>query len=155
MGHPILSAISIKSKAPSEYVSKSIIDLTKFLDALVDVVGYKPLLPSCGSARTVALGKQLNSIALKACTNALRPPSNPADEITERSSKDVWYSGYSPYLLRIMLAMGKSTPGAQYWRSSLPRWSHEYLLYFGSIEFNICLPTRSERVFPSLEGMNE
>ena len=43
------------------------------------------------------------------------PPSNPFGVTTSsRLSSEVWYSGYSPYFVLRIDAIGRSTPGAQY-----------------------------------------
>ena len=52
--------------------------------------------------------------------------------INPRLSSDVWYSGYSPYFVLKIDAIGRSIPGELYWRSSDPLSKKEYNLNFSS-----------------------
>ncbi len=47
-----------------------------------------------------------------------------------KSSKDVWYSGYSPYFVLKIDEIFKSTPGELYCLSSEPLFKKNILLYF-------------------------
>ena len=50
----------------------------------------------------------------------LNPPFKPLLVTSLKSSNDVWYSGYSPYLVLRIDAIGKSTPGELNCLSSEP-----------------------------------
>ena len=77
------------------------------------------------------LGYNPNSNASIIVFKTLNEPSKPFCVTTLKLSLSVWYSGYSFDLEK--LHKGKSTPGAQYCLSSLPRRTKEYLITFGKL----------------------
>ena len=85
-----------------------------------DRCGYKFLFPICGSQIILFTGIEVfnnNSIAFFATLN---PPEIPFMVTKLKLSREVWYSGYSPYLVLKIDAIGNSTKGEQYCLSSEP-----------------------------------
>ena len=60
----------------------------------------------------------------------LKPPLTPLIVTRLKSSKEVWYSGYSPYFVLKIEEIFKSIPGELNCLSSEPLFKNEYILYF-------------------------
>ena len=142
---------------PSDMLIRSLISLkSPVLWLSPPSVGRKLRLLMNGSPMTLVTGVTLRSRISRASLLASKPPASPSGVTRlSRSSSDVWYSGKVPYLLRIIETTGRSTPGAQYWRSSLPRSRHPEASKVPHRCFRTCCATASLMVLPALDGMKE